>query len=197
MPSRSASQKANSLSKSPSWSSKQSKKSNNLSGSKKFCDNSDRVSNKVLSTRSSQLPPSSKSRPINLGPSSCRSFECSSKDVKEPKTSSQSYYINGSTSNKNKIPMDNADSLTLIIWILCAVGSFFFQIPKICRFAPSACFFVNSYENMIKRLSCLILARTKECLFVILKKRQAKKSLKSIIASYKTITFIKTNFYKT
>ena len=43
----------------------------------------------------------------------------------------------------------------------------FFQIPKTCKhvylgkFAPSTCFFLSLYENMIKGLSCLILAEKK------------------------------------
>ena len=125
--SRSASPKANSLTRSPGWSSKQSKKSNILSESKKHCYDNNLASNKISSTRRSPLPSSSKSTSLKLGPSSSRSFECSSKEVKEPKTSSKCNYINGSSSNKNKFPTDNASLLMLIIYVLCVARSCFFS----------------------------------------------------------------------
>ena len=119
--SRSASPKANPLTRSPGWSSKQSKKSNILSESKKICYNNGRASNKISSTRSSPPPSSSKSMSLKLS----RSFECNSKEVHELKTSSKCNYINGTVSNKNKFPMDNAGSLTLIICIFCVLRIFF------------------------------------------------------------------------
>ena len=121
--SRSASPKANRLTRSPGQSSKQSKKSNISSESIKLSYDNGRASNKISSTRNSPLLSSSKSTSLKLGPSSSRSFECSSKEVKEPKTSSKCNYINGSASNKNKFPMDNAGSLTLIIYTQCVVRS--------------------------------------------------------------------------
>ena len=56
----SASPKVNTLTRSPGWSSKQSKKSNILSEPKKPCYDNGRASDKISSTRSSPLPSSSK-----------------------------------------------------------------------------------------------------------------------------------------
>ena len=80
--------------RSPGWSSKQSKKSNILIESKKIFIIMTVPQIKFHPHEAHHThPSSSKSTSLKLGSSFSRLFECSSKEVKEPKTSSKCNYI--------------------------------------------------------------------------------------------------------